>query len=81
MMTLESDLKKFNTQYEDISYVEKQYLTDRLCLQLKIEAILGVTSVQSSAELSSALTDKIITEKIDPMYFRVFKRLIKDSKY
>ena len=81
MMTLESDLKKFNTQYEDISYVEKQYLTDRLCLQLKIEAILGVTSVQSSAELSSALTDKIITEKIDTMYFRVFKRLIKDIEY
>jgi hypothetical protein len=81
LKALERDLEKMNAQYEDISFVEKQFQADKLCLQLKIKSVLGVTTVQSSTGLAAALIDKVTASKVDTMHFGAFNRLIKDIEY
>jgi hypothetical protein len=78
LFALESDLEKFNAEYDDISFVEKRYFKDLSCLQLNIIKLLNITSVNTSEDLAKAIVDRVKADKAAPMFYLQIGRVIKD---
>lgn len=78
LYALERDLEKFNAEYEDISFVEKQYKLDLVCMKLKIKAGLNATSVDDAKGLASDLINKVKANKADSVFYVEFATVIKN---